>query len=90
MSVVISSTSSSQNRGHNIAELDPLGILEADLSSTYPRELAVGSYGLGRIFNLIKMLLSFNKAEAPMFLATCLQRLINAVQKSMQRIQTQC
>ena len=39
----------SQNRGHNIAELDPLGILEADLSAAHPRELALSSYGLGRI-----------------------------------------
>ena len=38
----------SQNRGHNIADLDPLGILDADLNSVFPAELSLNSYKLGR------------------------------------------
>uniref|UniRef100_A0AC34G7T8 2-oxoglutarate dehydrogenase E1 component N-terminal domain-containing protein n=1 Tax=Panagrolaimus sp. ES5 TaxID=591445 RepID=A0AC34G7T8_9BILA len=34
-----------QNRGHNIADLDPLGINSADLDDTIPRELELDFYG---------------------------------------------
>lgn len=35
-----------QTRGHNLAELDPLGILHADLDSRVPEELIMGNWGL--------------------------------------------
>ncbi|KAK0407469.1 hypothetical protein QR680_019211 [Steinernema hermaphroditum] len=35
-----------QTRGHNIADLDPLGINSADLDDTVPPELELGFYGL--------------------------------------------
>uniref|UniRef100_A0A1I8A919 2-oxoglutarate dehydrogenase, mitochondrial n=1 Tax=Steinernema glaseri TaxID=37863 RepID=A0A1I8A919_9BILA len=35
-----------QTRGHNIADLDPLGINSADLDDTIPPELELGFYGL--------------------------------------------
>lgn len=34
-----------QTRGHNIADLDPLGINSADLDDTIPRELELDFYG---------------------------------------------
>lgn len=34
-----------QVRGHHVAELDPLGILHADLNDTYPPELELSRYG---------------------------------------------
>uniref|UniRef100_H2ZNK1 2-oxoadipate dehydrogenase complex component E1 n=1 Tax=Ciona savignyi TaxID=51511 RepID=H2ZNK1_CIOSA len=34
-------------RGHSVAQLDPLGILDADLDSTTPPELMLNSYDLG-------------------------------------------
>ncbi|KAF7967902.1 hypothetical protein HWV62_32577 [Athelia sp. TMB] len=34
-----------QVRGHHVAELDPLGILDADLADTYPPELELSRYG---------------------------------------------
>ena len=36
-----------QTRGHNIADLDPLGINSADLDDTIPPELELSFYGLG-------------------------------------------
>ncbi|XP_078492481.1 2-oxoglutarate dehydrogenase complex component E1-like isoform X2 [Ciona intestinalis] len=36
-----------QIRGHSVAMLDPLGILDADLDSTTPPELMLNSYSLG-------------------------------------------
>ncbi|XP_060560262.1 2-oxoglutarate dehydrogenase complex component E1-like isoform X5 [Ruditapes philippinarum] len=36
-----------QTRGHNVASLDPLGILDADLDSAIPSELILESYSLG-------------------------------------------
>lgn len=35
-----------QTRGHNIADLDPLGINSADLDDTVPPELELSFYGL--------------------------------------------
>ncbi|ESO88985.1 hypothetical protein LOTGIDRAFT_228933 [Lottia gigantea] len=35
-----------QIRGHSIAKLDPLGILDADLDSEYPKELKMSTYNL--------------------------------------------
>lgn len=35
-----------QTRGHNLAELDPLGILDADLDSRVPEELILENWGL--------------------------------------------
>jgi len=35
-----------QGRGHNVAQLDPLGILEADLDESIPVELLLSTYGL--------------------------------------------
>jgi len=32
-------------RGHHVAELDPLGILDADLADTKPPELELSRYG---------------------------------------------
>ncbi|XP_074648897.1 2-oxoglutarate dehydrogenase complex component E1-like [Tubulanus polymorphus] len=48
-----------QVRGHNIAQLDPLGILSADLDSSMPPELTLQNYRLGendldRVFRLPK------------------------------------
>ena len=34
-----------QARGHNIADLDPLGINSADLDDTIPAELELSTYG---------------------------------------------
>ena len=34
-----------QVRGHHIAELDPLGVLDADLESVTPNELELSHYG---------------------------------------------
>ena len=34
-----------QVRGHHVAELDPLGILDPDLSSSHPPELELSHYG---------------------------------------------
>ena len=34
-----------KTRGHNIADLDPLGINSADLDDTIPRELELDFYG---------------------------------------------
>jgi 2-oxoglutarate dehydrogenase E1 component len=34
-----------QVRGHHVAELDPLGILDADLKDSYPSELELSRYG---------------------------------------------
>ena len=34
-----------QVRGHYVAELDPLGILEADLANVHPPELELSRYG---------------------------------------------
>ncbi|VDM71573.1 unnamed protein product, partial [Strongylus vulgaris] len=36
-----------QTRGHNIADLDPLGINSADLDDTIPPELELSFYGFG-------------------------------------------
>ena len=36
-----------KTRGHNVAKLDPLGILDADLDSETPRELLLRNYNLG-------------------------------------------
>ena len=36
-----------QTRGHHTANLDPLGILSADLDSSTPRSLTLRHYGLG-------------------------------------------
>jgi len=33
-------------RGHHLAELDPLGILDADLADVRPAELELSRYGL--------------------------------------------
>jgi 2-oxoglutarate dehydrogenase E1 component len=35
-----------QVRGHRIAELDPLGILDPDLTNDHPPELELSHYGL--------------------------------------------
>ncbi|KAK7482309.1 hypothetical protein BaRGS_00026437 [Batillaria attramentaria] len=35
-----------QTRGHNVSDLDPLGILHADLDSETPPELIISNYGL--------------------------------------------
>jgi len=48
-----------QTRGHNLAELDPLGILDADLDSRTPPELTLEFWGLGekdmdKVFQLPK------------------------------------
>ena len=37
-----------QTRGHNLADLDPLGILHADLDSRVPEELVLENYGFGK------------------------------------------
>jgi len=34
-----------QNRGHNIADLDPLGIYDADLDGSMPMDLEIANYG---------------------------------------------
>lgn len=34
-----------QVRGHHVADLDPLGILDADLENVQPPELALSRYG---------------------------------------------
>ena len=34
-----------QVRGHHVAELDPLGIMDPDLSSSHPPELELSHYG---------------------------------------------
>ena len=34
-----------QVRGHHVAELDPLGILDADLQDVHPPELELSHYG---------------------------------------------
>lgn len=34
-----------QVRGHHVAELDPLGILDADLADVHPPELELSRYG---------------------------------------------
>jgi 2-oxoglutarate dehydrogenase E1 component len=34
-----------QVRGHHVAELDPLGILNADLADVHPPELEISRYG---------------------------------------------
>ena len=34
-----------QVRGHHVAELDPLGILDADLADVHPAELELSHYG---------------------------------------------
>jgi 2-oxoglutarate dehydrogenase E1 component len=34
-----------QMRGHHLAKLDPLGILDADLDSSFPQELEIENYG---------------------------------------------
>ncbi|KAI9598350.1 putative Oxoglutarate dehydrogenase [Syncephalis fuscata] len=34
-----------QMRGHHLARLDPLGILDADLDSSFPQELEIENYG---------------------------------------------
>lgn len=34
-----------QVRGHHVAELDPLGILDADLADVHPAELELSRYG---------------------------------------------
>jgi 2-oxoglutarate dehydrogenase E1 component len=34
-----------QVRGHHVAELDPLGILDADLADVHPPELELSHYG---------------------------------------------
>ena len=34
-----------QVRGHHVAELDPLGIMDADLSASQPPELELSRYG---------------------------------------------
>ena len=36
-----------QIRGHHVAQLDPLGILQADLSETVPADLSLEYWGLG-------------------------------------------
>lgn len=36
-----------QTRGHNIADLDPLGINSVDLDDTIPPELELANYNLG-------------------------------------------
>ena len=41
-----------QVRGHNIADLDPLGIGAADLDSSNVPELTTANYGLGRTWGL--------------------------------------
>jgi len=38
-----------QTRGHNVAQLDPLGISSADLDTSTPAELVLKSYSLGKI-----------------------------------------
>ena len=43
-----------QIRGHNKAQLDPLGILQADLSDSFPADLSMEYWGLGKLY--IKML----------------------------------
>ena len=35
-----------QLRGHNLATLDPLGILDADLDDSIPEELVLENWGL--------------------------------------------
>lgn len=37
-----------QTRGHNIADLDPLGINSADLDDSIPPELELATYGLSK------------------------------------------
>ena len=38
-----------QIRGHNKAQLDPLGILQADLSDSIPADLSLEYWGLGEL-----------------------------------------
>ena len=38
-----------QIRGHNKAQLDPLGILQADLSDSIPADLSLEYWGLGKL-----------------------------------------
>lgn len=38
-----------QTRGHNIADLDPLGISSADLDDTTPPELELETYNLSNL-----------------------------------------
>ena len=38
-----------QIRGHHVAQLDPLGILQADLSETVPADLSLEYWGLGEL-----------------------------------------
>ena len=52
-----------QTCGHNLADLDPLRILHADLDSRVPEELVLENYGFG-------------KSNSPENVATCYITLI--------------
>ena len=41
-----------QIRGHNKAQLDPLGILQADLSDSIPADLSLSHWGLGELYKV--------------------------------------
>ena len=45
-----------QIRGHNKAQLDPLGILQADLSDSIPADLSLSHWGLGELYKVWTLL----------------------------------